>query len=486
MELRNLLSAVRGHSGSRVAVRAGTDVVTKTFAEFAADVDDAKRTFARQQVALGGVIGICSPNCYEWLVYDIAAIDMGLVIHALPERASEPIGSIVDRYHLAGLLSDQMNAGLAEGRLGLDLAWSESGASTVVDDADVLTLVHSSGSSGVLKGLIISRRGTEHLISRFIDAYSISGNDSHVIFLPLSNYQQRMAVYACLHAGVSFLVTPYAYFFHDVPKFAPTFLIGPPALYDAISNAVGAGCSPDTAKARFTDLLGGNIRFMITGMAPIRRGTLEYFAAQGFPLYEAYGMGEAGMASWNYPGHNSIGTVGIPVDPGAVTIGPDSEIVLQPPVPLSKGYFEDPLSEVSTIYGRDGRIYTGDVGRFDGHHLVLTGRKKELIATAGGTKFHPSEIEDAIRVCSSVRQCVVFMEERVGRLAAVVSVSAEMKGVAAPDVASHVEQLNKTLPLDRRIGRTIVTDVQFCPENGLLTRNLKPDRARAREMFLKG
>ena len=196
----------------------------------------------------------------------------------------------------------------------------------VIDVDDIHSLVYSSGTSGRLKGVEISAKGTEYVINRFIDAFGMTGRDRHLIFLPLANNQQRLSVYLCLWLGADLVLAPYQRVFQAVRKEGPTFLIGPPVFYDtALQLYTKSG-----GDASLGDFLGGRIRFMITGMAPIRRETLDGYWSRDVPLLEAYGLTETGMVAWNTPDRHRVGTVGQLMDPESVTFLDDGEVIILP------------------------------------------------------------------------------------------------------------------------------------------------------------
>ncbi|MBR7839327.1 aminotransferase class III-fold pyridoxal phosphate-dependent enzyme, partial [Actinospica durhamensis] len=250
-------------------------------------------------VAAGHVIAIRARNSVDWVVWDLAALQVGAVLQALPDEL--PLGDLEefgDRHGLAFLVTDQPGeedpAWVVATAAPLDGRAARTGA-RAGEEAGLHSLVYSSGTTGGLKGLRISGPGTEYVINRFLDCFPITAADRHLIFLPLANYQQRLSVYCCLWTGADLVLAPYQRVFGALRAESPTFVIGPPVFYDAVLQLFGkAG-----GGASLGEFLGGKVRFMITGMAPIRRAVLEAYWSAGIKLLEAYGMTESGMIAWN-------------------------------------------------------------------------------------------------------------------------------------------------------------------------------------------
>lgn len=457
--------------------------VTVRFAEFLEQVGGLRRVLSEGGLHAGQAVGLHSPNCYEWLVWDAAVSLSGGLLIAFPEGTGlEEHESLRERYALSLLVvGDELahSAGSEYVRGISDIAppgpIPVDGRLAADDDSECHARVFSSGTSGYLKGLRISRTGTERLIQEFIEAFEIDASDRFVIFLPLSNYQQRMLFYLCLYLGMDFTVSVVDRVFAELRRFAPSFLLAPPSLYDAARRMGSSGQGMS-----ITDLLGGNIRFLVTGMAPTSESTLRFFWENGLPLYEVYGVVECGMISWNTRKHTKLGTVGRLVQEGSVTIGEDGEILVTRRQPLTMGYFECREGDEERTFRGGKTVATGDVGYFDEDgYLVVSGRKKDVILTSGGRKLHPSEIEDLISTHSDVRDAVVFCDHEGSGISAVICVDDEARRTA---IESFVDGLNASLPPYKQVRRTIFRG-RLSTEDRTLTRNLKKDRSRIRALY---
>lgn len=482
MNFTNLLDETRKHARSRVSAKQiSGEERDVSFVEFLDEVDALAGRLSASGIGQGMQIGFQAPNCYEYLVWDLAAMKLGAVIHAIPDDLPvekinalslnqrmalwvcdkpEHLASLPDSILLAGSLSDQP----------MPIDWTAD----VLPDRDLYSRAYSSGSAGYLKGLNISRKGTELFVSDFIAAFELRSTDSHLIFLPLSIYQQRLSVYACLWAGTSIKVVRHTAIFQELGRYKPSFIIAPPVIYENIYNLFGRGTG---AKEKLSTFLGGNIRFMITGMAPIRTEILHTFNEHGFQLREAYGTTETGIIAWNTEKVMQAGSVGIPLHPDQVHLSDESEVIVRKPFPLSKGYFDYNEAENSDTFLPDGGIATGDIGviNADGF-LTLKGRKKELIVTGGGAKLHPEELEQALLSMPIVKHAIVLVSARTRRLIAALVV----EQAADPDtirlIDDGISELNGSVPAYKNINRKIITSTIPSVDNGMLTKNLKYDR----------
>jgi long-subunit acyl-CoA synthetase (AMP-forming) len=453
-------------------------------------------------------VGIRAPNSYHWMVWDLALIEHRAVSVAFTDDfADRTPRELCERYGLSLLLAgvrdpsagfvaalDGDNTGVAP------LPAAATPAPAPDPEFDHPALIFSSGSAGGMKGLVLDRRGIEASIDAFAEALVPRADDQLLLFLPMSNFQQRLMYYAALWYGVGLLITEPPRLFHALKELAPTILIAPPTLYEAIetrvSNAPGwkralaaaiaalAGILPGAAgralaRAAFKDVhavFGPRMRFMVTGMAPIKYSVLRLFRRMQLPLFETYGLVECGSIALNVPGANRLGSVGRLLPGVRVELADDGEIIVEKDHMVSVRYFECADGEQERTYIGPARIATGDIGRLDGDgYLHLIGRKKEIIVTPGGEKVHPEAIEAELDACGDVGKAVVFGEDGSAVLSAVVLLKPPGDPAARRRIQAHVEAINQrrnSIP----IGRIFFTDVAFTRDNGLLRPNLKLDR----------
>jgi long-subunit acyl-CoA synthetase (AMP-forming) len=232
------------------------------------------------------------------------------------------------------------------------------------------------------------------------------------------------------------------------------------------------------------DALGGKMRLMVTGMAPIKRSTLELFQLMQLPLFETYGITEFGGVALNLPGANKPGSVGRLLPGVRVELASDGEVIAVREHRIASTYFECGEGEAEQTFIDSYRVATGDIGRFDEDgYLHLIGRKKEMIVTAGGTKVHPEIPETEIDACPDVARSVVFAESDASALVAVVLPRNPNDEAAKRRIQEHVDMIADRKP-SIAVRRVVFSDQAFSRENGFLRPNLKLDRKKIAQHFL--
>lgn len=457
-----------------------------TYAALAERVATRAAELEKAGVAAGNVIAIRARNSIDWVVWDLAALNVGALLQALPDELPvEILEEFADQHGLALFVTDQpgddapgwvaATAGPLDGRV------ARPGA-RVVEEAGLHSFVYSSGTTGGLKGLRISGPGTEYVIGRFLDCFPITAADRHLIFLPLANYQQRLSVYCCLWTGSDLVLAPYQRVFGALRAESPTWVIGPPVFYDAVLQLFGkAG-----GGASLPEFLGGKVRFMITGMAPIRRAVLEAYWSAGIKLLEAYGMTESGMIAWNTEedGGHRVGAVGRLIDPESVEFQPDGELHIRRAAPLSLGYYGVGGDVAEQTFRPDGAIATGDFGVLDEDgFLTLLGRRKDLIALGSGRKVHPAEIEAGFVGTPGILELVVVPGPRSAVLGAIVTPAAAADEDARARVAAEIREVNARLEPYQRIASVVFRDQPLGADRAFLTANMKLSRPAAAAHF---
>lgn len=494
----------------------------KSYPEIYADVKSLEAKLEAWGVKPRMLVGILAENCYEWVVADLALAHMGCVSVCFPleEFASDSIDTLAEQFGLNLVLMSKLqrkvrteerewialldgeNSGQINARK-FECARGEKNSNVYSLDSDVFSLVFSSGTSGKMKCLMLGKRGAEELIEAFGKHYAFRPDDSILVGLQLSGYQQRVMIYTAIRHGFDILLTDHLRFFRGLKEMRPTILGGPPMFYETVENrfrslprfkrtllaSVGRLIHLFTFEPFRSRLLrkwfepfhsafGGRIRIMLTGSAPSRQSTLDLFAFMGMPLYQVYGLTETGgFVSWNLPGANRPGSVGRLVFDGSVTIADDGEIIARYDNPRSHGYLFCDEAETRKTYIGDNRIATGDIGRLDEDgYLYITGRKKEIIITQGGYKIQPEMLEREIERCPDVSRAVVFGGGQLSGLVALISLNGNGDSQARKRIENSVDKLNANLYSASQIGRLVFTETQFRTDNGFLTRNLKIDR----------
>jgi long-subunit acyl-CoA synthetase (AMP-forming) len=509
MELTKVVSRLASWPENLVESYDGAKLVRRPFPQLLADVRETVRKLAGRGVTAGMRVAVLATNSYQWVVHSLALIELRACLVSFPhDFRKECFEALGERYELSLLLISSAD-GWGDPVLPEWVAWLDrdnekvqcrSGAQQREDLLfEEPALIFSSGTSGKLKCMVVSRRGTEDLIQRFGATYPFGVGARLLIFLPLSNYQQQLMVYAALWYGADLILADPLRLFDALKRLRPTHLIAPPLFYETIESqfrsragrlvpwlfqgllrlAPGGALGKKVRRRFFQplhDALGGNVRLMLTGMAPIKPTTLDCFAAAGLPLLEVYGLTETGTITWNTPNANRRGSVGRAIEDGSVSLAEDGEILVRKRYPLTHRYLYGDDRDNAQTYRGDNCIATGDIGYFsaDGY-LYLTGRKKDALISAGGEKLHPELLESRINQLDAVARAAVIGRE-TDRLVAVVCLTRASTSLTKGNVERLVEEINRGLPSAFRICKIVFTNVEFRHDNGLLTRNLKLDR----------
>jgi long-chain acyl-CoA synthetase len=239
----------------------------------------------------------------------------------------------------------------------------------------------------------------------------------------------------------------------------------------------------------------GEARVCLSGAAPIDAATLTFFASIGLQLLEIYGQTESsGPIALNQPRRTRFGSAG-PKLPGlSVSIADDGEVLVAGPN-VFVGYHRDPEASARALAG--GVLHTGDLGQIDAEgFLSITGRKRQILVTAGGKNISPKGLEAALRTEELIRDAVVIGDRR-RYLSALVTIDeevAERLGLPAPlhentivreRVAHHIEALNGRLGNAEQLRRHVILPRNFRMESGELTPTMKLRRHRIEELWQK-
>lgn len=429
---------------------------------------------------------------------------------------------------------------LAEGGRLLD----EGGELPVIERArqvapdDLAAIVYTSGTTGPPKGAKLTHR---NLVSVSVSVASIlpfGPSDRGVVFLPLAHILQRYTIYLGVRLGlVGYLLSEIPRLPEVMPRVRPTILVAVPRVLEKIHDKARARAEELTgfrravfdwafdiglqasavrrsggepgrflrARLALADrlvlrkvraALGGEIKLIISGGAPLARRLSEWFHAAGMLVVEGYGLTETSApATANTPDAFRFGTVGRPIPGTEIGFSPDGEVLVRGPGVFT-GYFRDDEA-TAAAFTDDGFFRTGDLGALDDDgFLKITGRKKDLIITAGGKNVSPSNIENVLKSHPLIGQALVIGDGRP-YLAALVSLEPEdaadwarARGLTARSVSElarepavlaeverHVGDTNARLAPYETIKQHTVLPVAFTQTSGHLTPTLKVKRA---------
>jgi len=398
------------------------------------------------------------------------------------------------------------------------------------------TLIYTSGTTGPPKGVMLSNKNLAWTSNVAIDITTISAKDCALSYLPLSHIAEQMFT---LHIPITTGARVYfAESIEAVPEnlkeVQPSIFFGVPRIWEKfhagisakLKDATGvkaklvkwamkvgweANQTPDGNKglqyqlankliySKLLPAIGmGNARVCVTGAAPIAREVLEFFASLDLVVLEVYGQSEdSGPTSFNTPTRYRFGSVG-PALPGVeVKIAEDGEIMVKGPN-VFLGYYKDKEATDATL--SDGWLHSGDLGAFDRDgFLNITGRKKDIIITAGGKNITPKNLESGIKNHPLVDEAVVIGDRRK-YLSALVTIDAEAGPAWAAangedasalhksaklraSIQAHIEEMNKEFARVEQIKKFTILKRNFTVEDGELTPTLKVKRAKVNDHF---
>ncbi|WP_438294278.1 AMP-dependent synthetase/ligase [Streptomyces sp. HUAS TT7] len=402
---------------------------------------------------------------------------------------------------------------------------------------DPATIVYTSGTTGRPKGCVLTHRAffaeCGNVVERLKPLFR-TGECSVLLFLPAAHVFGRLVEVASVMAPIKLGCVPDIKNLTDeLASFRPTLILGVPRVFEKVYNSARAKAQADgkgkifdkaahTAIAYSTALstdagpsvglkikhkvfdklvfsklravLGGRGEYAISGGAPLGERLGHFFRGIGFTVLEGYGLTESCAATafnpWDRP---KIGTVGQPLPGSVVRIADDGEVLLHGEH-LFQGYWNNEAATAEAL--ADGWFHTGDIGTLDEDgYLAITGRKKEIIVTAGGKNVAPAVIEDRIRAHALVAECMVVGDGRpfVGAL---VTLDEEFLGrwaeehgksvatVAAlrddadllAEVQRAVDDGNAAVSKAESVRKFRVLGAQFTEEAGHITPSLKLKR----------
>lgn len=479
--------------------------VHRSARELHADVQREAARLLACGVKPGARVGIRAANGYRWLVVDLALLQVRAQSAAFTaDFDGDDDDRLIAEHDLALLFVDQRRPGNAARTCVIEIGDAEAQVAALAapradcdPEFDRPWLAFSSGSAGGIKGLMLSRRGVEAAVAEVAEALACTPADSLLLFLPMSNFQQRLLHYGVLWIGGELILSDPLSVFNALRVVSPTIIVAPPVFYDLICAKVAALPRFKRAALAVFDLaarilprgfalslrrrvyrsvhraLGGKLRLAITGMAPTRRETLRACERMALPLFETYGQIEAASIAINLPGAARLGSVGRVLPGVELKFAADGEILVRRKWPVTTGYTQAAPGEAEQVFLANGWVASGDLGRLDGDgYLHLAGRKKLLLISPGGTKYHPELLEGQIADCPGVRGAVVYQDARHGEVRLIASVESES---AADRIRAVLARHNRAHP-EFCVTRDVVTAEAFSVQNGLLRPNLKIDR----------
>jgi long-chain acyl-CoA synthetase len=423
----------------------------------------------------------------------------------------------------------------ARGREREPVTLDERIASVTAEDSAIF--IYTSGTTGPPKGVVLTHDNYRQVVNMTEQQGAFMDDDLVYLFLPLAHAFALLIQFVATDLGA-----PIAYWEKDPQKIVPnlmevrpTYFPSVPRIFEKIytmataaapdrelldkSVAVGFQVRqllergqeiPQELATHFEraenelfqnvrNLFGGRVRHAVTGAAPIAKEILEFFYACGVPIMEGYGMTETStVATVNTLEAFRFGSVGKPLPGVEIKIGDDGEVLLRGPN-MMHGYYKNAEATTETLE-TDGWLHTGDLGYVDDDgFLFISGRKKDIIITAGGKNITPANLENGLKQNRWISQAIVIGDRRPYLVALItldpeeVPKFAELHGIEPEDVHRSdamraeiqkvVDEVNEDYGRVEQIKKFAILPGDLSQEQGTLTPTLKVKRNVVNEQF---
>ena len=412
-----------------------------------------------------------------------------------------------------------------------------------VKPEDSFTFIYTSGTTGPPKGCVLSHGNYAAMIDMIKAIGQIEDDEVIYLYLPLAHAFALLIQLAAFDLGATI-----AYFGGDTKQIVaelsevkPTYLPSVPRIFEKIytlANAALAAQPPEEQERaqkaialgvrvremqvrgeavppelmgpfeeadeklfkNVRAIFGGSVRHAVTGAAPIAKEILEFFWAAGVPVLEGYGMTESATAATvcTIEDHK-FGTVGRPFPGVQIGIADDGEVLIKGPN-VFQGYYKNADASFGSV--EDGWLHTGDLGSLDDDgYLSITGRKKDIIITAGGKNITPANLENDLKQCRWISQAVMLGdkrpypivlvtldEEEIGAFAQEHDLPADVASLCEAEpvrqmVQEQVQHANRRYAQVEQVKRFAILPQDLSQETGELTPTLKVKRAVVAEKY---
>ena len=469
----------------------------------------------------------------QWILEDSGAVALIVETPALAETARPVLGSRCSRMWT---ITDDAIAQLVQAGHGVSDDEINHRRNSLNPDS-LATLIYTSGTTGKPKGVQLTHGNflaeCGNVVQGAADLF-LKPNGSTLLFLPVAHVFGRMVQIGAVTAGLHLAhCSDINRLPQDLASFRPTFVLAVPRIFEKIYNgaearaeAAGKGNifrkASDTAIAYSEGLdsgrigfalrlkhklfdklvyskiragMGGAVEAAISGGAPLGARLGHFYRGAGVNILEGYGLTETTAgATLNLSQAQKVGSVGKPLPSTTVRIAEDGEILMKGPI-IMRGYWQNDAANAE-VFTEDGFFRSGDLGALDEDgFLTITGRKKELIVTAGGKNVAPAVLEDRVRAHPLVSQCLVVGDNKPF-IAALVTLDADaIKGWSAANkksgtsiadlakdpaliavIQTAIDDANKAVSRAESIRKFTILPVDFTIADGQLTAKLSVKR----------
>jgi long-chain acyl-CoA synthetase len=421
----------------------------------------------------------------------------------------------------------------ARGHAAITASWGVAkeykDAAQAIQPGDLATLIYTSGTTGEPKGVMLTHGNLASNMHASVEALRVNEEDVALSFLPLSHAFERLVSYVYLCAGTTLVFAEsIETIARDIAAVRPTVMTAVPRVFEKLHTritekgttgpflkramfkwAVNQGLRGGLFKGladrlvlrKIRDGLGGRLKYLVSGSAPLSKEIAAFFQACGFNIIEGYGLTETSpVLTVNPPEAPRLGTVGRAVRGVELRIADDGEILARGPN-IMPGYYNKPEATAAALH--NGWLHTGDIGEIDADgYLKITDRKKDLLVTSGGKKIAPQPIEGRLKASPLVGEAVLIgdrrkypavlivpdfavLERRLRDLGRPAASREELAG--RDDVRALyqelVDALNRELSQFERIKRLAILPREFTIDSGELTPTLKVKRKVVEERY---
>ena len=413
-------------------------------------------------------------------------------------------------------------------------AWEERWSS--VTPEDICTFIYTSGTTGPPKGCVISHGNYRSMLDMVLDVGALGDDELTYLYLPLAHSFALLIQFGtvALGATIAYWQRDPLKIMADLAEVKPTYFPSVPRIFEKIYTAATAAAEKaggmkravfnwavgvghrmrETERAgkepgfflrrqyeiadkqvlsKIRNLFGGRVKLAVSGAAPINPEILRFFDAAGVLIVEGWGMTETSTAATIATSEDfKFGTVGKPFPGCEVKIADDGEILVRGPN-IFQGYYKNPEATAETLV--DGWLHTGDIGEIDSDgYIKITGRKKDIIITAGGKNITPANLEAEIKQHPLVSQCVVIGDRRPYLVALVTldpdeavtfakehGLPDDPEALASNDqvrtaIEEHLEKVNSKFARVEQVKKIAILPHDLSQEGGELTPTMKVKR----------
>jgi len=380
---------------------------------------------------------------------------------------------------------------------------------------DIACIIYTSGTQGNPKGVMLSHGG---ILNNCEGAYNllkefIPNNPKFLTWLPLSHsYEHTVQFVQVVVAARVFYAESIDKLIKNMNDCSPEIMTAVPRFYQNLYQKINASFSKTSGlkrilinqtinlgkkklnkqklslienlidficeklvRKKIKKKFGGSLKAFISGGGALDKEVGSFLNAIGLPTLQGYGLTETSpVVSCNPINDIRVETVGPPFKGNSVKIADDGEILVKGEN-VMMGYWKNEIETKKVL--KNGWLFTGDIGEFDGKFLKITDRKKDIIITPGGDNISPIKIENDLNKSNFIEQSLVYGDNKA-YLVCLIVLSAEYKNESKEKIQKEIERINQNLPKIEKIKKFIIVKDQFSIENGMMTPTLKLKRCK--------